>query len=195
MSFKPGDLFFGLMEFLAFIVPGFILCITLPFILHYPVKEYVEIKNDTVITFFWVSLVLVSYITGHFLHHICALVLNPVYKNTYLKWKIGKHIEFVTKVETQIDQKIPILSDHLKKAEAYVKMNSPVIIPELEKHEANSKLFRSLCLLSLYLCLLPCLNWYGRAVLIIISFLSFSKFANERWNHRYLVYQYFNLIN
>ncbi len=191
MILKPGDLFFGLMEFLAFIIPGFILCATLPAIVGFSVPDFLNIVVNDVTAFAWFFFVMISYISGHFIHHICAMTLNPIYEVSYLKWKLKKHKSFISKSEATIEEKLSLQTDQLKAAEAYLKMNNPTIVPELEKHEANSKLFRSLCLLCVYLCFFPCLNWTVIISLIIISVLSFTKYANQRWTHRYLVYQYF----
>ena len=195
MILKPGDLFFGIMEFLAFIVPGFVLCATLPEIANFNVPDFLDVKSKNATAFAWFSFILISYISGHFLHHISAMALNPTYKISYLKLKLKKHRTFISKSEEAIGEELPLQTDRLKAAEAYLKINHPSIIPELEKHEANSKLFRSLCLLCPYICLLPCLNWIIVISLIAIAVLSFTKFANERWTHRFLVYQYFLITN
>lgn len=193
MNVKPGDLFFGLMEFLAFIVPGFILCVTLPPYLFCQIPGFLDITNEKATTFAWVTFIMVSYILGHFLHHVCALTLNPLYEVTYMKLKLRKHQTFIESAENEIKSKLPFHSDYLKIAEAYLRVNNPALISDLEKHEANSKLFRSLCMLSLYLCFYPHIHWTLRAILIIVSFLSFTKFANQRWRHRFLVYEYFTI--
>lgn len=189
MNLKPGDLFFGLMEFLGFIVPGFILSVTLPTIINYPCLKSIDITGEKTTAFSWFAFIMISYILGHFLHHICAMILNPIYEITYLKMKLKKHKSFITKCEEIINQKLPVKTDNLKAAEAYLRINNPSVLPELERHQANSKLFRSLCLLSVYLCFI--LGITAVIFLIVISILSFTKFANERWTHRFLVYQFF----
>ncbi len=193
MNLKPGDLFFGLMEFLAYIVPGFILCITLPvyFKLSFPIDIDIRIKEATL--FSWFAFIMISYIMGHFIHHLCAITLNPIYKFTYLKYKLKNHEPFIKLAEQSIRDKLPIHNDYLKISEAYLRLNYPSLVPELEKYEANSKLFRSLTLLGLYLCFLPDLNGPAITLLLIISILSFTKFANQRWIHRFTVYEYFVL--
>lgn len=189
MNLKPGDLFFGLMEFLAFIVPGFILSFTLTTIFDYHCLKSIDITAEKATTFSWFAFIIISYILGHFIHHICAMVLNPIYEKTYLKIKLKKHQAFITKCEEIINEKLPVKTDSLKAAEAYLRINNPNVLPELERHQANSKLFRSICLLSVYLCFI--LGFTAVLFLIVISILSFTKFANERWNHRFLVYQLF----
>lgn len=195
MTVKPGDFFFGLVEFLAFIVPGMILFATIPEIIFPNIPDFlIIIKDKDVTPFGWVTFILLSYVYGHFIHHFCALLLNPVYKLTYFKKKKRKHALFFESVESSIKEEFPVHTDLLQTASAYVRIKQPILISELEKYEANSKLFRSLSLLSIYLCFYPNLSFIGKLCLITISFLCFSKFANQRWNHRIAVYEYFTII-
>lgn len=193
MNVKPVDLFFGLMEFLAFIVPGFILCITLPIYLNMEIPDYLDVKSPTPTFFSWFAFFMISYIIGHFIHHICAMILNPLYKITYFKSKLREHQTFITLAENRIKEKLPMHSDYLKITEGYLKLNHPTLVPELEIYEANSKLFRSLSLLALYLCFYPNIPIITIPILVIVSILSFTKFANQRWTHHFVVYQYFLL--
>jgi hypothetical protein len=195
MTVKPGDFFFGLLEFLAFIVPGMILFATIPEIVTNQLPDFLKIiGNENVTPFGWVSFILLSYVYGHFIHHFSALLLNPVYKRTYFIKKKKKHNLFIENVENSIKKELPDYTDMLRIADAYVRTKQPSITSELEKYEANSKLFRSLCLLSLYVCFYPNLSISVRIVLIIISVLSFSKFANQRWTRRLVVYEYFSIL-
>lgn len=200
MNVKPGDLFFGLMDFLSFIVPGFIFCTTLPAYTGWEVPLFLNPMNENAGAFVWVCLFVASYVLGHFLHHLCAMILNPLYDKTYMRSKSAKHRTFIQAAELKIEEKLPFDKNHLKVAEAFLKMHNPSLIPDLEKHEANSKLFRSICMLSLYLCFYPGLfnpekHWPTIGALFFISVMSFAKFANQRWTHRFLVYQYFLLAN
>lgn len=88
MTLKPGDFLFGLIEFLAFIVPGMILFASLPEVLSWDAPSYFKIINNPAITpLGWVAFLVVSYIYGHFIHHISAITLNPFYKHTYYRKK------------------------------------------------------------------------------------------------------------
>lgn len=190
MAIKPSDLLFGLMDFLAFIVPGFVLCVTLPDYVCWKIPT-LHLGDQGNSAFLWCLVFVISYILGHFLHHISAMLLNPIYDKTYLTYKSRKHSAFIILAENSIRRKLPFHNNYLKLAEAYLKVSHPSLIPDLEKHEANSKLFRSLCILSIYLCFHPCMQWPLIVVLIGTSLLSFTKFANQRWTHRFLIYQYF----
>lgn len=88
MTVKPGDFLFGLMELLAFIVPGMILFASLPEVLCWNAPNYFEVVNNTAITpFGWIVFLIISYIYGHFIHHISAIILNPFYELTYYRIK------------------------------------------------------------------------------------------------------------
>ncbi len=84
MTLKPGDFLFGLIEFLAFIVPGMILFASLPEVLSWDAPCYFKIINNPAINpLGWVAFLVVSYFYGHLIHHISAIPLNPFYKHTY----------------------------------------------------------------------------------------------------------------
>ncbi|MFT3793092.1 hypothetical protein [Flavobacterium sp.] len=196
MTVKPNDFFFGLVEFLAFIVPGMLLFATLPKIVYAEVPDYLTIiGNDQISSFGWVCFVLLSYIYGHFIHHISALLLNPVYNKTVFARKKKKHLHFIEDAEKSIAKELPEHTDILRIADAYLRSKQPSLVSELEKYEANSKLFRSLCLLCVYLCFYPNLEMAGKITLIVLSLLCFSKFANQRWTHRLVVYEYFMILH
>lgn len=195
MTFKPGDFFFGLFELLAYIVPGMILFATLPEVLRWNAPQYLNILNNSqVTTVGWVVFILVSYIFGHFIHHISALLLNPIYTATYYKKKKNKHNAFIMSTEHLIKKAMPNRLDLFSSAEAYISCKQPSLISELEKHSANSKLFRALSILCIYLCFYPQINWAGIVILIVLSFLSYSKFAHQRWCQRLLAYEYFSVL-
>lgn len=195
MSFKPADFLIGIVELLAFIVPGVIVFTTLPKIISWNIPEIFRIvDNPNVSILGWLNLIFVSYILGHFIHHISALILNPLYKKFYLSAKRKKHAAFVNKAEQAIGTMIPEHIDILRVAEAFVKTQQPTLIPELEKHEANAKLFRALTILLLYLCFYPDSSIWFKIALILMSILSFSKFSNQRWTQRLVVYEYFTIL-
>lgn len=195
-NLKPGDFFFGLFEFLAYIVPGMILFATLPEVLRWKAPGFFLILNNSQVTAVgWVVFILVSYIFGHFIHHISALILNPVYNATYYKKKKSKHHAFIIRTEHLIREAMPNRMDLLSSAEAYISCKQPSLLSELEKRAANSKLFRALSILCIYLCFYPQMNLAGVLVLIVLSFLSYLKFVSQRWNQRLLTYEYFAVLN
>ena len=199
MNLKPTDLFFGLIEFLAFIIPGFILCATLPYYLDYylywGIPHWLDITDENASAFVWIAFVMVSYIAGHFLHGICAFLFNPLYERTQKKYKLRKYKGFIDQAIQTVEDKLPLHSNHLKAAEAYLRVHQPSVIADVEKHEANSKLFRSLTFLSLYLCCYPRIEWITGLPLIAIAALSFMRFANQRWTYHFLVYEYFCIVS
>src|SRR5688500_17695405 len=160
MNFKPGDFLFGIVDFLAFIVPGMILLLTVPQMTSWEVPKTFDIANGgTVTALGWISFILIAYILGHFIHHISALILNEIYERTYFRLKRKKHLRFVDSVEKSVQQIIPLHLDLVRVAEAYIRCEQPSLIPELEKHQAIAMLFRALSLLCLYLCFHPTVGW------------------------------------
>jgi hypothetical protein len=181
------------MDFLAFIVPGFLLSAAIPFVLKVQCPVFINITSKNATTFDWVSLVVSSFVLGHFLHHMSALIFNPIYEVTYFKYKKKKHLAFIRSSEEMISKKIPIKKDIKASAEAYLKLFQPHVVSSLEKYEANAKLFRSLCALSIFLCFAGDINYQIICLLCIIAILSFTKFANQKFTHQLMLYQYFVL--
>lgn len=195
MTVKPNDLFFGLKEFLAYIVPGFIFCATLINYVQSFIPEYLDITLKEPKGFAWISFMMISYLIGHFLHHICAMTLNPLYEATYLKIKRKKHRDIISATEVYLKTNWPEHTNYIKVAEAYLRLNRSELFVDLEKHEANSKLFRSLVLLSVYLCFHSFNEQIIILLLITVAILSFMKFANERWNYQLKIYQYIHILS
>jgi chromate transport protein ChrA len=194
MNYKPGDFLFGIVEFLAFIVPGMIFCLTLPDILT-KLPDFLNYKGKEMSSLAWITLILLSYIAGHFLHHLSALIFNPIYKWGYYRRKRKKHLEFLEATEVSIKKIIPQHKDLFRIVDAYIRCNRQNVLSEIDKAEANSKLFRALSLLSLYLCFYFYHNVWMIFALIVLSGLSFNKFAHQRWTHRLLCYEYFCILN
>lgn len=196
MNLKPGDFLFGIVDFLAFLVPGVIFLVTLPEVVGIVFPEQVggsAAESDTINVLLFIVL---SYVFGHFIHHLGALTLNPVYKYTYFKGKIKKHADFIQHAEKSIERMLPQHSNPVRAADGYIRCYQPSLIPELDKHEANSKLFRALALLCLYLCfythtLVP----WQVPLLLMLSLLSYSRFANQRWKRQLLTYEFFTILN
>ncbi len=201
MSFKPNDFFFNIVDFLAFLVPGMILLMTIPKILcgtfslcptyleHFQLNENLKFPSENLLIFF-----LLSFIFGHFIHHIGAMIFNPLYSKIYFIRKVRKHKNFIYETEKYIKVIIPEHTDMVRVADAYIRKNQQSLIPELDKHEANSKLFRGLSILCLYLCLYPEITHWHILILIILSILSFTRFANQRWRKQLLTYELFSIL-
>lgn len=111
MILKPSDLFLGLVDFLAFIVPGFFLCTTFPEIVDFNVPEFLSLTSQKTTAFAWLSFIMISYISGHFIHHICAMTLNQIHEIVYLKSKVNKHETFILRTEEAIGEKLPLIKD------------------------------------------------------------------------------------
>ena len=193
MTFKPSDFFFGLIEFLAYIAPGSIFCYVLYTILFDSTPDSLGLTKASTPSIIWFLFILISYILGHIIHHISALILNPLY-SIYLKSQLKKHQAFISQAENSIKNHLSIHDNYLELVESFLKMNYPLLISDLDKYEANSKLFRSICIICLFACFYPSNSMIIILFLIFISILSFLKFLDQKWNYRFKAYEYFLLI-
>ncbi len=203
-TLKPGDFLFGIVDFLAYLVPGMIVYSILPDLIPLNIPKFLALPTDeNISTVGWISFLILSYVLGHFVHHIGALIFNSIYKKTYFVLKSKKHSAFIKEVEARISslEYFKSHSDVTRAAMAYIRCKQPDLTGDLDKHEANSKLFRALTLLCIIFCFHPSIKAQGNTIylmnlllLILFSILSFSKFANQRWKFLLLTYEFFSIL-
>lgn len=193
MNVKPGDLFFGLVDFLAYIVPGSVFCLTFPAYFGSEKLAMIDVTCASPTVFSWFVFILASYVAGHFVHHIGAMLLNPLYVRTYEAHKRKKYKDFIQATERLISEKVPLHDNLFKTAEAQLRFNHPTLVPELEKHLANAKFFRSLCVLCLYLCFYRTVTGIMIPFLVVLSCFAFLRYASQRWTYHFKMYEYLAL--
>jgi hypothetical protein len=191
MNFKPGDFFFTVFEFFAILIPGailgfYVLCQThIAFPLGF--DQQLSTLKDGVI------FIILSYIGGHFLHHLSAIFFNPIYKRTYYYFKSQKFNYLFQSVENDIRSYIPKYTEYLRMAEAFIKAENGTLAFEIDRNEAISKLFRGLALL--FICFAFFQNNIQSVLLmIVLVFLSFWKFAKLRFQRELLINEFFYVL-
>jgi len=201
MGIKPNELFIGLVDFFAILVPGAILSFT------FPKYIYANIAPDIICqpppgsagiwsAKEWAIFFLVSYVIGHFIHFFGAVTLNPLYERTFYKRKIEKYGSFWATTEDLIKNLIPDHKSTIRVADAFIRTENPMLASELDRHEAASKLFRGLTLLLMALSIKSLIEVRGlaRIIYLLLAFLSFWRFSNQRWKRNLLTYELFSIL-
>jgi hypothetical protein len=171
MNFKPGDFFFTVFEFFAILIPGailgfYVLCQThIAFPLGF--DQQLSTLKDGVI------FIILSYIGGHFLHHLSAIFFNPIYKRTYYYFKSQKFNYLFQSVENDIRSYIPKYTEYLRMAEAFIKAE-------------NGTLFICFAFFQN--------NIQSVLLMIVLVFLSFWKFAKLRFQRELLINEFFYVL-
>ena len=195
---KPSDLLFGIVDFLAFLVPGMIFTSSILINLEKPDNVWLEAFPSAVTLGF----ILLSYIFGHYIHFASATLFNGIYNRQFLpaKVKSEKNAALIADAEEAIKRVVPSYTDAIRAATVYLKLHHPALVNDLDKYAANEKLFRSLALLSLYLSFYMPVFYHLNKIdstrlafiipsLVVMVYLSYRRFANQRWQRLLFTYE------
>jgi len=148
-DFKPNDLFVGIVDFFAVLLPGAVLTFMLQNVKVSMLNDRInDLLKDRSTEAKWVIFVIASYLFGHFVFLIGAKFLDDLYDATYAKrqgikrrWRLLKH---VGGIKREALQSAHLIENQFKWARAYVKLNKPEAATEIDRLEADSKFFRSM---------------------------------------------------
>jgi hypothetical protein len=187
------------MDFFAILMPGAILAYVL---MDYQTSIFgtalPELKTEAAK---WFAFIVASYVLGHVLHHIGAS-LDWFYDEFYVKrWKRRNGEERLLTITKQLmkstlDEYAGITSA-FSWAGSYVRVRSDAANKELERGGADSKFFRSLCLVALISMIVFAAKDTPRGVIVsgFVALFSFWRFCSLRWKNSQLTYEYFILLS
>jgi hypothetical protein len=168
---KVGDLYLGVVDLFAVILPGGLFSAVVWKIVSTGYKDFLEKLAGPQVIPNWLLFLVVSYIVGHFLFALGSWLIDPLYDRYY------KHkFEFEIKKELpSIRRRADRLFDELLSAklyreddnrltwsESFLRVGSGAAKGELDRLEADSKFFRSLAvvaILSLIAIFSPLTGW------------------------------------
>jgi hypothetical protein len=193
---KPADFFFGAMDFFAILLPGAVLAFLLtPWssAVFGPVLPRLNSEPKQ-----WIAFAICSYLFGHLLHQIGS-VLDDIYdryadkKRRFGEESLLKETRRLARAE--LGERVEGLS-MFSWAGSYVRAINPMAGAELERAGADSKFFRSLCLLAIFAIALFVLQGELLASLVAwaLATFSFQRFCKQRWNTAQRTYEYFVIL-
>jgi hypothetical protein len=159
---KPGDLFIGVIDFFAILIPGIVAAMFAAW-----ARELIPLQPDAL---FFGTILLAGFILGHVLHGLGSfldvLVYDPLFRprdhsdaqrargskgyfhsNDEL-YRQAKRVTAFAGSGDQAEVKSPP-GGMYQWARAWLRMHSPEATAELDRLEADSKLFRSLTVIAL----------------------------------------------
>ena len=144
----------------------------------------------------WIAFAICSYFFGHLLHQLGSL-LDNIYDTHYVGKKRRFGEENLLKetrqlVKAELGEKSEGLS-MFSWAGSYVRAHNSAAGAELERAGADSKFFRSLCLLAIFAIGLFVLQGELLAALVSwgLAVFSFKRFCKQRWETSQRTYEYF----
>ncbi|MDM0075870.1 hypothetical protein QTH90_15815 [Variovorax sp. J2P1-59] len=198
---KPSDFFFGAMDFFAVLLPGAILTFLLIPLgsVFAPVVPAFSTAPEK-----WLAFGACSYLFGHLLHH-AASFLDALYDGyaKHRRRRFGDDLLLTEAKRLTTEDLGENYSDGTSTfhwASSYVKANNAAASAEIERSGADSKFFRSLCLVSGIATVLflmrgwPSEGLVPAALAFALTVFAYQRFRKLRWETTKRVYEYFVLL-
>ncbi len=200
MDHKPSDVFVGVLDIFAIMLPGALLSLLCTDLArHY-------IFNRTILPAIqgeaqgWAIFVFASYFLGHFIF-LLGSHLDWIYDSTYREYKTRKGhklLDVVMEIKReQLGADKQEITNAYKWARANVDIQNAGASAQISRLEADSKFFRSLIIVLFIVCvvLLTKAAWAQFAIALGLTMLSFWRCFEQRWKFTSLTYQYFIVLD
>lgn len=196
-DYKPADLFVGLVDFLAVLLPGSLLVYLL-----------LPVAGGVVGTFLppletelqrWAGFLVAAYVAGHFLHLAGDRLLDRhVYDRWYVKKKRrGREERFLVETRKLMGDfgKFPDVSA-FQWAGSFVRLRSSRAADEVERLGAESKFFRSLSLVAAIAAVMAGFRgcWLIAVCAALIALFALRRYCERRWTTAQRTYEYFVML-
>jgi hypothetical protein len=197
MSFKPSDIFIGVIDFFSVILPGALITFFLAG--HFEATIFGEGKLFpalTTVTQKWIAFLLASYIVGNLVFVVASWLDLLVYKrirklfferNNDLSYKTATLIrrEYILAAES-----IEIINT-FKWSQYFLQLKHPDTIGEIKKLEADSKFFRSLAVafFCMSIFLFATLQFIPGSFCFLLSLLSLYRYGDLRYKSTEKAYE------
>jgi hypothetical protein len=193
---KAGDLYLGVVDLFAVILPGALFCGLAWKVLDHKEKGWELLEGVSGPEFVpkWLVFLIVAYIAGHFLFALGAWIMDPLYDRYYkYKFEKAKRLASIRRRADRLMWQVvgdPFYSEgdnRLTWAESLLRMSAASAKAELDRLEADSKFFRSLAVVSILTVAIlfsPLTGWvdlrlWVEAVAIAITFLVIVNLASK----------------
>jgi hypothetical protein len=194
MDLKPDDVFVGLVDFFAIVLPGALLAF-----LCLPIKADVfgavlpQVPSESA---GWVAFAFAAYLSGQFISLVGATFMDWLYDHTYLNYRRREGDLRFDKAK-ELAGTNGTMVGVLKWARAYVRLRSAEASLECDRYEATSKFFRSLFVVLIAYGGSFALHreWTALLVTIALQVLAFWRYCNQRWKFTECSYIYFIGLN
>lgn len=195
---KPADFFLGAMEFFAIVMPGAMLVFLL-----LPLNPYVfgpllpSLGESEPMK--WAAFAVGAYVFGHLLHHVGS-VLDRWYDEGFAreKRKFGDDrllVEARKLVQRDLGEELEGISI-FEWAGSWVRAKNAAAGAEIERSGADSKFFRSLCIVAGVAIAVFLAKGSALAALValLLAVFSYRRFCKRRWDATQRTYEYFVML-
>ena len=200
VGFKPGDLYIGVVELFAILLPGAILTylvwrLHLQYLIEHSAAPLHNLAPGEGAAGYFTFAVL-SYVVGHFLAALGWIFMDPVFEaqRTARLFPLLPILEGRVRARTVVQQSANLTEsdDLFPWALAYIDTHYPAAAGKLEAIEADCKFFRNLIptlLLSLPIIDVTCFGWFSGTIETIwifcfFGYVAIASFFFRRQRHR-----------
>jgi hypothetical protein len=197
MDYKPSDLFVGVIDVFAILLPGSLLAFTVKDIATHhifgPILPVIQGEAQG-----WVAFIFATYLLGHFIFLIGSYLDKTLY-DPYRKIVFMRDHDQLYKYATEIkrrqlqDMNGTALVNTFKWSKANIQLHHAAAAIEINRLEADSKFFRSLIvvLFLVSISLLYQVAWIELSLCLGLMLLAFLRYADQRFKSTELAYTYF----
>jgi hypothetical protein len=196
MDYKPNEVFVGVVDIFAIILPGALLSLLVTDLARNHIFNGLILPHIQGDAQGWAIFVFSSYFLGHFIF-LLGSHLDWLYSLTYRKYKTRKGHKLLDcvmeiKKEQLGTDKLDITNAY-KWARVNVEIQNAGASAQIGRLEADSKFFRSLIVILFITCFVLLLKaaWAQLAVGVCLTALSFWRYFEQRWKFTTLTYEYF----
>lgn len=202
-EYKPSDVFLGVIEFFAILLPG-VACTFLVFLLLG--ENLIKLLFEPVLCYLdnepkqWIAFLFSSYIVGHFLLSLGELVQCA--REKWFRIKRSKKYGYDLCLDRAKQVALRYHFDWDGKdlfywAGSVVRAVNPAASAEIDRRGAEYKFFRSLVFVFIVACVLFWVHGAigGVVVSVVLAVFSFLRFLYVCFIHKLLTYEYFVILD
>lgn len=189
-NYKPSDLFVGIVDFFAVLLPGAVLTFALQLANVNFLQKVIGASSREVK---WVMFVIASYLLGHFVFLVGAAFMDDAYDATYARRRYDENgkrlLNYVGRVKRRALSGNE-LANNFKWSRAFIRLNKPELAAEIDRLEADSKFFRSLTVLTAVGWLAAGAYWQKWSALalsasLIVVWILHNYCPDDKWKARH----------
>ena len=171
MSYKPADLFVGVIDVFAVLLPGaLVAAVALPALPEWFYGSEGIVRPPQAGAATWIAFLFAAYLAGHLLFLIGALLDSSLYdplRRAVVLPDDDKAFDAASRLRNDALGSDAEAINTFQWARAMLRLRTPVAIAEVERYEADSKFFRGLAV-ALYVLLLV-FSRSGLALALVLS--------------------------
>jgi len=167
---KASDLFLGVVDLFAIILPGALFAVVLWKAASVKYEEFFRILAAPEVIPKWLVFLIVAYILGHFLSAASSWIMDPLYGGYYkYEFELKKDLPSLRRRADRLFSEVLgekklywEVDNRLTWAESFLRIGNAAATAQLDRLEADSKFFRSLAtvaILSVAILFSPLTSW------------------------------------